>query len=114
MAKVLDLNSIKISVLELVFADDEHTTLHITAPTEGLINEMESWVKSGMEKLTSGGDEGVEMTYDLVGRLLSCNREGITVTPADLRGKYKVDLWTLIPIINAYTEFISDIKNEKN
>lgn len=114
MARVLDLNSIKMPTLELVFTDEAHTTLHVKAPTEGLINELESWAKTGVEALSAEDPETVEVIYDLTARLLSCNREGVTISKADLRGKYEVDIWALIAIVNAYTEFISDIKNEKN
>ena len=114
MPKVLDLNSIKIPTLELIFTDADHTTIHVTAPTEALINEMESWVKTGMATISAGDDESIEATYDLTARLISCNRERLAVTSADLRGKYRVDIWMLIAVLNAYTEFISEIKNEKN
>ena len=114
MSKVLDLNNYKVPVLEIVFADEAHTALHVIAPTEALVNEMENWVSDGLETLTTGDRTSVEAGYDMTARLLSCNREGITITAADLRGKYRVDIWTLIPILNAYGEFISEIKNEKN
>lgn len=114
MAKVLDLNSIKLPTLELVFTDEAHTTIHVTAPTEALINEMESWSKTGMEALSAGDNTSVELTYDLTARLLSCNKERITITTEDLKGKYGVDIWLLIAILNGYTEFISEVKNEKN
>lgn len=114
MPKVLDLNNIKVPVLEIVFADKAHTALHVNAPTEALVNEMENWVKDGLETLAAGDKSSIEAAYDMTARLLSCNREGIELTSADLRGKYAVDIWTLIPILNAYVEFISEIKNEKN
>ena len=114
MAKVLDLNAIKMPTLELIFTDAARTTIHVTAPTEALINEMESWVKTGLEPLSAGDSRSMEMAYDLTARLLSSNREHLTITAADLQGKYNVDIWTLIAILNGYTEFISDLKNEKN
>lgn len=114
MAKVLDLNAIKMPTLEIVFTDAEHTTIHVTAPTEALINEMESWIKTGLEPLSAGDNTSMEMAYDLTARLLSSNRERVTITAADMQGKYNIDIWMLIAILNAYTEFISDLKNEKN
>lgn len=114
MAKVLDLNTLKVPVLEIVFADEAHTTLHVTAPTEALVNEMESWVKGGLDTLVAGDRASVETAYDMTARLLSCNKECLALDAGDLRHKYNVDIWTLIPILNAYVEFISEIKNEKN
>lgn len=114
MSRVLDLNTIKLPTLELTFTDADRTTIHVTAPTEGLINEMESWVKTSMDTLSAGDNNSVEAAFDLTARLLSCNRERLTITSADLQKKYSVDIWTLVAILNAYTDFISDIKNEKN
>ena len=114
MTKILDLNSIQIPTLELTFSDTNRTTIHVTAPTEGLINEMESWVKSGLDPLTTGNQESLVVAYDLIARLISCNREGLEITAEALRTTYRVDLWTLIPLANGYIEFISGIKNEKN
>lgn len=114
MPRVLDLNAIKMPTMELIFTDAARTTIHVTAPTEALIDEMENWIKTSMASLSEENSESVELSYDMTARLLSCNREGITVTVADLRDKYGVDMWTLIAIINAYTDFISEIKNEKN
>ena len=114
MAKILDLNSIQVPTLELIFPDENRTTLHILAPTEALISEMESWVKQGLDPLAKGDRASVETAYDLTARLLSCNSEGVTITAEDLRGKYKVDIWKLIPVVQGYMDFISEIKNEKN
>jgi hypothetical protein len=114
MPRVLDLNNLKIPTLDLVFADEARTTIHVTAPTEALIDEMENWIKTGMDQLSAGDSKSVELTYDLTARLISCNKERLTITADDLHNKYSIDIWTLIAILNAYTEFISDIKNEKN
>ena len=64
--------------------------------------------------LSAGDNNSVEAAFDLTARLLSCNREHLAITSADLQKKYGVDIWTLVAILNAYTDFISDIKNEKN
>jgi hypothetical protein len=114
MAKVLDLNAIKMPTLEIIFTDETRTTIHVVAPTEALINEMESWVKTEMGALSAGDSTSLEKAYDLTARLLSNNQEHTTITAADLQSKFSVDIWTLIAILNGYTEFISDLKNEKN
>ena len=114
MVKVLDLNSLQIPTMEIIFTDENRTTVHVMAPTEALINELESWVKSGLDPLVKGDKDSVEMAYDITARLISCNEEGITFTGEGLRNTYKVSLWTLIPLVNGYMEFISEIKNEKN
>ena len=114
MPKVLDLNDLKIPTLDIIFADEARTTIHVTAPTEALVSEMEGWVKSGLSPLAQGDRASVETAYDLTARLLSCNQENISLTADDLQNKYNIDLWTLLAVIKAYAEFISEIKNEKN
>ena len=114
MPKILDLNAIKLPTLDIIFADESRTTIHVTAPTEALINEMESWIKTEMGTLSAGDSTSMEKAYDLTARLLSNNQERAGITAADLQGKFRVDIWTLIAILNAYTEFISELKNEKN
>lgn len=112
--KVLDLNSLQIPTMELIFTDAARTTVHIAAPTEALINELESWVKGGLDPLAKGDQASVKMSYDLIARILSYNEEGLAFTGDTLRETYKVNLWTLIAIANSYMEFIASIKNEKN
>lgn len=114
MAKILDLNNIQIPTLELIFPDADHTTIHVTAPTEALVSEMEAWVKQGLDPVAKGDRDSVEAAYDLTARLISCNKEHITITAEDLRGKFGVDIWRLIPVVNGYMDFIGELKNEKN
>lgn len=114
MPKVLDLNNLVIPTLDLTFADEARTTIHVTAPSEGLVSEMEGWVRSGLGPLAQGDRASVELAYDLVARLLSCNKECLAICADDLRVKYNVDLLSLIAVVTAYMDFISEIKNEKN
>jgi hypothetical protein len=124
MVKILDLNTIEIPTMELVLPGAERTTLHITAPTEAMINELQSWSKTDLGKLSTGNAESVELSWDLAARLLSCNLEDVKFTAAELRAKiaetdackkHNVDpLFVLIRIVKVYMEFIHEIENEKN
>lgn len=124
MSKILDLNNFEIPTMELVFPGADRTSLHVTVPSEALINEMKNWAKTDLDKLSSGDSQGVEMSYDLTARLLSCNLEGIELTATTLREriaetdvckKHHVDpLWVLMQIVKTYMEFIHELENEKN
>lgn len=114
MARVLDLNSVQRPELELTLMDKDRTTLHVTTPTEALVNELEQLRAGDLSKLETGDKGSVDMIYDLTARLISCNREGINIGPEELRGHYRVDLESLLIVLSAYMEFINDIKNEKN
>ena len=111
MAKVLDLRNVERPTLELTLNDDAGTTLHLTMPTEGMVQEMQD---VGKELTQKGSTEGVAMAYDLTARLISCNREGTVVTVDDLRNKYRFNLETLFIFYKAYFEFINEIQNAKN
>ena len=124
MAKILDLNNFELPVMELILPGAERTTLHVTAPTEALINEMKTWAKTDLGKLSAGNEESVALSWDLTARLLSCNLEGIEFTAAELQAKiaetdvcklHHVDpLFVLVRIVKTYMEFIQEIENEKN
>lgn len=124
MAKILDLNNLELPTMELIFPGENGITLHVTAPTEALINEMKSWAKTDLGKLSAGDAESVDLSWDLTARLLSCNMEGVEFTAADLQAKiadtdvckkHHVDpLFVLIKIVKTYMEFIQEIENEKN
>lgn len=115
MAKVLDLNNVeKLPTLELTLQDSERTTLLVTIPTEGLVNELEASGPQLTKVLSKGDKEGVDMAFDLAARLISCNRNGRNITGAQLRKKYNMSFETLLVFYSAYLDFIEEVKNSKN
>lgn len=111
--RVLDLNNVSRPTLELTMMDDARTVLRVKTPTEELVQELQA-MNGDLAKLETGDRSAVGMIYDLAARLLSYNRDYIKVTAEDLRGKYRVDLESLILIYNAYLGFINALTNEKN
>lgn len=115
MAKVLDLNDVQqLPTLELTLQDADKTTLLVTIPTEGLINELESSGPQLTAVLSKGTKEGVDMAFDLAARLISCNRNGRTITGQELREVYGMRFETLLVFYSAYMDFIDEVKNLKN
>lgn len=114
MSKKLDFNTVTRPVLELTMMDDERTVINVTAPTEGLVEELTSIAPHLNEIKNSGDAESIAAIYDLTARVMSCNRSGVTVTADELRGKYKINLEALIIFFAAYIEFIDEITNAKN
>lgn len=113
MARVLDLNNIARPVLELTLQDPERTTIRVSTPTEALVQELQAFAPN-LEKLKAGDQESVALAYDFAARLISCNLDGIKVTATALRNKYRMDLTAAAVFLSAYTEFINEVKNEKN
>lgn len=115
MAKVLDLNNIEqMPTLELTLQDKDKTTLLVTIPSEGLINELEASGPKLTKVLSKGDKAGIDMCFDLAARLISCNRNGRTITCDDLRNVYRMSFESLIVFYSVYMDFIEEVKGLKN
>ena len=114
MAKMLDFNSFVQPELPITFADANKTIVHVTAPSVDLIDQLEANLDALRELAKNTNKETVAACYDLAAKLISCNTECLTITGADLRGKYGVSIVMLIAFYSGYLEFIEDIKNAKN
>lgn len=114
MAKKLDFNSIEPLVLELTMKDDKRTVIRVSTPTEALVEELQH-VATKLDAAIKGKSEtSTESIYDLAARLISCNRDGLTVTKEELRGKYHMNLENMLIFFGAYIDFINEITHEKN
>jgi hypothetical protein len=112
--KVLDLNGVDRSTLELTLQDDERTRVRISMPTEGLMQELQSAAPEMIGVMKSGSKDGIREIYDLAARLISCNRDFLKITGEELRDKYRMDLESAVIFFSAYLDFINDIIKEKN
>lgn len=111
---VLDLNTTQLETLDLTLQDADRTTLHVTTPTEALVAELEAFTPDMLTVIKTGNKEGVQSIYDLAARLISCNREGITITGEELLGKYRMTLESAVVFFSAYMDYITGITNQKN
>ena len=114
MAKTLDFNALKLPKFPLVMGDKEKTSIIVTAPSEGLVEELQAAGPELQKIMESNDADGIRACYDLAARLISCNQSGLQVTAEDLRVKYAIDLYGLIFFFNAYTDFIYEIQSAKN
>ena len=114
MAKTLDFNSMKRPTLRLVMQDEAKTTIDVSTPTEGLIEELAAATRELDAVLQSGDASMVQAIYDLAARLISCNRNFMKITAEELRDKYKLNLEDLVIFYSAYLDFIDEVTNSKN
>lgn len=114
MNRTLDLNTAKRPTLELTLQDEARTTIRISTPTEGLIEEVQQLSPDMLDIIREGNQEGISMVYDLAAKLMSCNRDLRKFTGEELREKYNMDLESAVLFFSAYMDFITDITNEKN
>lgn len=117
--KMLDFNALNRPVLPVCMCDEAKTVITVTTPSEILIEELEATLPE-LQRIVGGKNaEAVACCYDLAARLISCNREGLTVTADDLRTKYwpaekVVNMMYLVAFYNAYLDYIAEINNAKN
>lgn len=114
MARLLDFNSIEIQTMDIVLRDEAHTKVHLRYPTEGLVQELIRISPEVQKVLDTGDPESLNLTYDLVARLISCNRDGFKVTGDELRTRYNMDFEMLIVFCTNYLEFLNETTNAKN
>lgn len=113
MAKVLDLNSVQESILDLTLQDEARTVVHLDFPSEALVQELEA-MEGELNKLKDGSVDSINLVYDLLARLISCNFDGFKTTGPELREKYRMTIYSAIKVYKAYISVIEEVSNLKN
>lgn len=113
MSRVLDLNSVQSSFMDLTLRDDAHTMVQLDIPTEALVNELQN-MGPELKKMETGDRTAVNMIYDLAARLINCNSDFLTVTGEELRTKYRMNLVVMLTFFKSYMGFINELSNQKN
>lgn len=114
MSKTLDFNSVQRPTLILTMMDEAKTQIHVSSPTEKLVEELQTISAELDEILREGDKDSINATYNLAARLISCNRDCVTVTAEELREKYKLKLEDLVIFFSVYIDFIDEISEAKN
>lgn len=114
MAKILDFNLLQQPTQVLRMADDEKTVIHVSAPTVNMVDELKNNGAMLEAALKSNDPNTTQAVYNLAARLISCNLDGIVVTPEELAVKYRMSLVALKMFFETYVEFLSEITNSKN
>lgn len=109
----LNLNTVQRPTLDLTLMDEEQTVLRVKMPTLDMFKEMQN-TASALDGVEDGDKDSVDALYEMLAKLLSCNRDRIKVTATELRGKYNIDLESAILVFRAYVDFITSITRAKN
>lgn len=110
MTQSLDFNKVKKNYFTIVLNDEKKTRLQVMTPTKGLLMELTTMLPE-----TSGGmpsEEDLSALYDFAARLMSRNKTGKVVTGEQLAEI--LDFEDLILFFTAFTDFITELTNEKN
>ena len=113
MNRTLNLNTAKRPTFELTLMDENETTLHVKVPSLALFKELQA-MSDDLNALDDSDTSALDAVYDLLARLLSCNRENLTLSGAELTNKYNVDFESALLVISEYVSFLTDIVNAKN
>ena len=114
MARVIDFNKFEQPTLDVVLKDENQTKITVIAPAEALIEKLESNLDSIQSICKGATGPALDESFALAAELMSCNREGLTITGKELREKYKINYVMLFAFIAAYIDFIDEIKHAKN
>ena len=114
MANIIDFNSYRRPELILVMKDKKQTTLHVTTPTEQMVEELRVNLPELQKTLTGQDEEASRLVYKLAAKLINCNLDGVTTTSEELAKKYGMNLEDMTIFFTAYMEFIEEIQNAKN
>lgn len=113
MARVLDLNSVQTSIMDLVLQDPNRTKVRLDFPAEELVQDLQA-LQPELPKLEKGDHEAIEMAYDLAAKLINCNLDGFKATGQELRTKYRMNLLSAVTFFGAYIDFLNSLEKEKN
>lgn len=115
MSRSLDFNAIERPTLDVTMRDEARTVLHVSAPTEAFVEEMEALAPT-ITKMKTGGNthELFAKMFEFFAKILSYNEEGLKVTAKDLRDVYKLTLVDLFALYGEYMAFIEELQSAKN
>lgn len=112
MRKILDFNTSP--ELIVTMKDEKKTRIHVSMPTLDIVETLQSSKDAIIETLSENTQERIPELYRLAGVLMSCNKDGISVTAENLRDIYGLTLEDLTVFFSTYIDFIKAVENEKN
>ena len=110
MAKTLDFNTLRKQCLTVKLPDEKKTVLMIYTPTKAILDSFLN-MKDNLSDETIE-DEAIEELYDVVAKIMSCNKGGKKVTKELVEELF--DFEDIIVFIKAYTDFVSEVTSSKN
>ncbi len=113
MARVLDLNEVQDSLMDLTLRDKERTVVHLDMPTEELVNKLENMQKD-LDKLKTGDKPAITAIYELMADLVNCNLDYFKVTADELPRKYGMNLVVTLKFFSVYMSCMEELANTKN
>lgn len=113
MARVLDLNCVQNSIMDLTLQDEARTVFHLDIPTEELVREFEAMIPE-LDDLKKGDRAAINKIFEVAAKLISINLDYIQVTAEELRSVYRMNVISALNFFSAYMDALESLANEKN
>lgn len=113
MARVLDLNNVQNSLMDLTLQDKDRTIVHLDIPTEELVQEFEAMLPK-LDTLKKGDHSAVNEIYDVAAKLINVNLDFFQVTGQELRTTYRMNVLSALNFFGAYLDALETLANGKN
>ena len=115
MAKALNFRAFAQPTLPINMNDTEETLFTVTAPSVELVETLEANKDAIVEAISKGDRDSLDEVWALAAKLISCNREGRTVTAEELKGRYGMTYGMLFAFFKVYEDdFLAEINTAKN
>lgn len=111
---MLDYTQTAKPTMSVKMRDNGGTVLRITPPPLDVVEELTAMGDVLAAAAADGTSDAVTELYNFASRVLSCNRDHITVAPEDITGKYDLDVDDLTVFFSDYVDFITGISRRKN
>ena len=114
MDNIVNFNRHRPPILKVPMFDEAGTVLHVVPPTVDLQEELRARAGELNTLLTGTDPEMRDGMFDLAARLMSCNRNMMTITPEMLRTTFELDEEDLVVFFNDFVDFVQRLENAKN
>lgn len=109
MGKTLDFNKVKKNFLTVTLPDKDLTTLFVLTPTKAIMDAFQMLQDSINNE---NQIEAMDDLYKICAKIMTRNKANIFVTPEKL--EQCLDVEDLTIFIQAYSNFLREITNQKN
>ena len=113
MEKIVDLRTLQRPTMKLVLLDEANTTIRVAPPTLDMMDMLKE-MQARIDAADADNEKAEAVLYELCAFIFSNNRDNLTVTAEELRGKYGVDPEAAELLFMEYLGFIEELKQGKN
>lgn len=112
--QTLDFNAIQQPTWPIKLKDDDQTLVNLSYPSLELVEKLDSMAPTLTKAAKTKDGKTVRAVFTFLAEVMTCNDDGFTFTPEELRDKYRMTLLDAFRFVAGYTEFIKEANEAKN